>query len=140
MAAADDIRNFETGEKPGDPTGFEQGWFSPVRARKVLGNRVKKAPFWRAWANIKTAASPMVQDKLTAVADAVGWRRTTVPDGLNSTIVPAVVDVGDIILIQWEYFLLIADNATLKQAVTNAGLLQKWPANFPGAADFEQGT
>lgn len=136
MAAADDVRNFETGENPKDPTGFEQGWFSPVRARKVLGNRVKKAPFIRKWAGGQTAASPMVQDKLTAVADAVGWRRTN-PNTVGG-VVPAVTDVGDKLLIQWEYFLLTADPKILAQAVANAKQFVNWPAGFEGAADFDR--
>jgi hypothetical protein len=136
MAAADGILNIQQGTT-GDPNNpYVQGWMSRVRGRKVLGDNVKKYPFTRAWAAIKTVASCMQQDKLTAVADAVGWRRTVV----SSSVVPAVVDFGDIVLLQWEYFLLTADQGVLQQAVVNAGLLEKWPANFPGAADFEQGT
>jgi hypothetical protein len=136
MAAADDIRNFETGENPRDPSGFEQGWFSRIRARKRLGDNVGKGPFTRAWANVKVAASPMVQDKLTAIADAVGFRRVTV----SNTVVPPVVDFGDMALIQWEYFLLSADPDLLKQAVINANTVMKWPAGYGGAAPFEAGT
>lgn len=137
MAAADDIENYEQGTT-GDPTNpYVQGWMSRIRARKVLGDNVKKAPFTRIWGAIKAVASPMQQDKITAIADAVGWRRTTVD---TSTGVPPVVDVGDMILVQWEYFLLSADKTILAQALSNAGLLEKWPTNFPGAADFEQGT
>lgn len=136
MAAADDVRNFQTGET-GDPNNpFEQGWFSRIRARKVLGDNVNKKPFTRAWAAIKTVASPMQQDKLTAVADAVGWRavQTVTPN------VPAVLDYGDMALIQFHYFLLSADPAILAQAVINAKALNKWPTGYTGIADFEAGT
>lgn len=137
MAAADDILNIQQGTT-GDPTNpFVIAWLSRVRGRKVLGDNVKKAPYTRIWGTVKAVASCMQQDKLTAIADAVGWRRTTVD---TSTGVPAVVDVGDMILVQWEAFLLTVDKDVLKQALINAGLLEKWPANFPGAADFEQGT
>ena len=137
MAAADDILNIQQGTT-GDPNNpYVQGWMSRVRARKVLGDNVKKTPFTRAWAAIKTVASCMQQDKITAIADAVGWRRTTVDTSFG---VPPVVDFGDMALVQWEYFLLTADKTILTQALHNAGLLEKWPANFPGAADFEQGT
>jgi hypothetical protein len=137
MAAADDIENYQQGTT-GDPANpYVQGWMSRIRARKVLGDNVKKEPYTRIWGAIKAVASPMQQDKITAIADAVGWRRTTVN---TSNGVPPVVDVGDMILVQWEAFLLTVDPAVLKQALINAGLLEKWPANFPGAAVFEQGT
>lgn len=140
MAAADDVRNYQTGEtgKPANP--FEQGWFSHVRARKALGDTVKKAPFVRQWANIKTAASPMQQDKLTAVADAVGWRQVN-PE--QPPIVPEVVDVGDMIMIAWEVFKLIVPKAILAQAVANAKKFNKWPDAYSATeavADFEKGT
>lgn len=137
---ADDIRNFETGEKPGSPTGFEQGWFSHVRARKALGDTVKKAPFVRFWPGGRTAASPMVQDKLTAVADAVGWR-TVNPE--QPPVVPEVTDVGDMIMIGWEVLKLIVPPAILVQAVSNAKKFNKWPAAYSATeavADFEKGT
>lgn len=127
--------NIERGET-GDPNSpFEQGWMSRIRARKVLGDNVNKKPFTRAWGAIKTVASCMGQDKLTAVADAVGWRRVNT-DGAT----PTVVDVGDILLIQWEYFKLTADPVKLKQAVENAKKLEKWPVGYTGIADFEAGT
>lgn len=136
MTASQDVYNYETGEKPSDPTGFEQGWFSRIRARKRLGDNVSKKPFVRSWGTTKVAASPMVQDKLTAVADAVGFRRVTV----GNPTVPPVVDVSDIITIAWEYFLLTADPKILAQAVANANLVGKWPDGYQGAADFEVGT
>lgn len=140
MAAADDVRNFQTGEtgNPADP--FVQGWFSHVRARKALGDNVKKAPFVRIWGAVKTAASPMLQDKLTAVSDAVGWRHVN-PE--QPQIVPEVVDVGDMILIAWEVFKLIVPQAILAKAVQNAKTFNKWPADYsntPAVADFEKGT
>jgi hypothetical protein len=136
MNADQQALQIEQGANPADPSGFEQGWFSRIRARKRLGDNVNKKPFTRAWANIKVAASPMNQDKSTAVADAVGWRRVTV----NNAVVPPVVDFGDIQLIQWEYFLLTADPEKLKQAVANANIVKPWPVGYQGAADFEVGT
>lgn len=137
MAAADDVRNFETGET-GDPNNpFQQGWFSRIRARKVLGDNVNKAPFVRMWGKIRTVASPMEQDKLTAVSDAVGFRRVNaVPSNVPNF--PTVVDVGDMIVVWWEYFKLIADPATLKQAIENAKAFPNWPAGYTGAADFDK--
>jgi hypothetical protein len=135
MAVADDIRKIETGEtgNPNDP--FEQGWFSRVRARKVLGDNINKKPFVRVWAAIKTVASPMSQDKITAIADAIGWRIVQLvnPD------VPKVLDFGDMSVIQFHYFLLTADKDVLRQAITNAKLLNKWPSDYTGIADFEVG-
>lgn len=136
MNADQQALQIEQGANPADPSGFEQGWFSRVRARKRLGDNVNKKPFTRQWGNTKVAASPMNQDKGTAVADAVGYRRVTV----NKGVVPDVVDVGDILLIQWEYFLLTADPKILAQAVANAAIVKAWPAGYQGAADFEVGT
>jgi hypothetical protein len=136
MVADQDVRNYETGEKPGDPSGYEQGWFSRIRARKRLGDNVNKAPFTRSWGSVNVAASPMQQDKLTAIADAVGWRITQ----NVSTVVPPVLDYGDMALLHFHYFLLTADPVKLAQAVQNADLVAKWPAGYTGAAPFEQGT
>jgi hypothetical protein len=127
----------EQGANSQDPSGFEQGWFSRIRARKRLGDNVNKGPFTRQWGNVKVAASPMNQDKNTAIADAVGWRRVATE---SAPVVPAVVDVGDILLIQWEYFKLTADPKILAQAVANANIVKPWPAGYPGAASFEVGT
>jgi hypothetical protein len=127
----------EKGESPADASGFEQGWFSRIRARKRLGDNINKGPFTRAWGNVKVAASPMNQDKNTAIADAVGWRRVATE---SAPIVPAVVDVGDIFLIQWEYFKLTADPKILAQAVANAAIVKPWPAGYQGVAPFEVGT
>lgn len=140
MSAANDVRNFETGETGNPNAPFEQGWFSHVRARKALGDTVKKAPFVRRWANVKTAASPMNQDKITSIADAVGWR-TVNPE--QPPIVPEVVDVGDMIMISWEVLKLIVPPTILAQAVSNAKKFNKWPAAYSATeavADFEKGT
>lgn len=136
MNADQEALRIEKGENPADSSGFEQGWFSRIRARKRLGDNVNKGPFTRQWGNTKVAASPMNQDKNTAIADAVGWRRVTV----NRGIVPDVVDVGDMHLIQWEYFLLTADPKILTQAVANANIVKPWPVGYPGVAPFEVGT
>jgi hypothetical protein len=127
----------EQGADPTDPSGFNQGWFSRIRARKMLSDNVSKLPFVRSWGTgasaVNVVASPMEQDKLTAVADAVGYRRVAV----SNTVIPGVVDVGDMILIMWEYFVLTADTATLTQAVTNAKTFRDWPAGYTGNASFD---
>jgi hypothetical protein len=133
MAADQDAVNIEQGTDPNSPTGFVQGWFSRIRARKVLGDNVNKAPYTRQWPGGQTVASPMSQDKVTAIADAVGWRKVTV----NNPAVPAVVDVGDMIAIAWEYFLLESDPAKLAQAVKNAGLFLQWPAGYQGKSNLD---
>lgn len=143
MAAADDIRNFQTGEtgNPNDP--FNQGWMSHIRARKALGDNVKKAPFTRAWGTIKTVASCMQQDKLTAIADAVGWRDVNVEPDLIALGLPKVVDVGDVIKIAWHYFKLAANRDIMKQAIINAKVFNKWPDDYSATeavASFEKGT
>lgn len=134
MTADQDVLAIEQGADP-NPTGFQQGWMSRIRARKTLGDNVNKAPFTRSWTVngvlTQVVASCMNQDKITAIADAVGWRR------VDST--GAVRDVGDMILIGWEYFVLKADPATLAQAITNAGVEKKWPAGYTGAAPFDTG-
>jgi len=128
------VLSFETGENPADPSGFEQGWFSRIRARKVLGDTVNKLPFVRSWGSVNVVASPMQQDKITAVADAVGYRRVAV----SNTVIPPVVDVGDMLLIMWEYFVLTADQATLATAVANAATFKDWPAGYTGSASFDK--
>lgn len=133
MTADQDAYNDETGQLPGDPTGFQQGWFSRIRGRKLVGDNVNKKPFTRSWTingqTTNVVASPMEQDKLTAVADAVGFR---VVDSANT-----VRDVGDMIAIAWEYFLLKADPSVLTQAVANASTLRDWPAGYAGNAAFD---
>lgn len=133
MTADQDAYNDETGQLPSDPSGYQQGWFSRIRARKLVGDNVNKLPFTRSWTvNGKTtnvAASPMEQDKLTAVADAVGFRV------VDST--AAVRDVGDMIAIWWEYFLLSADPTILAKAITNASTFRSWPAGYTGNAPFD---
>lgn len=135
MTADQDALAIEQGTNPSDPSGFEQGWMSRIRGRKVLGDNVKKGPFVRSWTIngvlTQVVASCMNQDKITAIADAIGWRR------VDST--QSVRDVGDMITIAWEYFLLTADPATLKQAIANAGVEWQWPAGYVGAAPFDTG-
>lgn len=136
MAAADDVKNYQTGETGNPASPFSIPWLSRIRARKVLSDNVHKEPFTRVWANVKAVASCMQQDKLTAIADAVGWRRVNT-DGIT----PGVTDFGDNALIQWEYFKLTADPKILAQAVANAKTIAPWPKEFfDGVADFEQGT
>lgn len=131
------VLNIDQGVDPADPSGFAQGWFARVRARKVLGDNVKKLPFVRSWVangqTVNVVASPMEQDKITAIADAVGFRRVAV----SNSMIPPVVDVGDMITIWWEYFLLTADQATLTKAVANAGAFPNWPAGYQGRASFD---
>lgn len=136
MTADQDALNIEQGTDPNDPTGFVEGWMARVRARKVLGDNVDKQPFVRTLLNTNTevVATPMSQDKVTGAADAIGWRRVNPEAAL-----PAVVDVGDILVIWWEYFKLTADPATLAQAVANAKAFPKWPPGYTGAASFDTG-
>jgi hypothetical protein len=122
--------NIEQGSDPTNPTGFVQGWFSRIRARKVKGDNINKAPFTRSWGTTSVVASPMEQDKVTATADATGFRYV---DSTND-----VLDVGDMIVVAWEYFLLKADPATLKQALVNASTLRNWPAGYTGNAPFDK--
>lgn len=140
MTADQDALNIEQGTDPNDPTGFVEGWMSRVRARKVLGDNINKAPYVRTLLNTNTevVATPMSQDKVTAAADAVGWRsiNAVLADVAN---MPDVVDVSDILKIWWEYFKLTADPATLTQAITNAKAFPKWPAGYEGAAPFDTG-
>lgn len=136
MTADQQALQIEQGANPSDPSGFEQGWFSRIRARKRLGDNVNKQPFTRSWGATQVAASPMEQDKNTAIADAAGFRRVAV----SNAVIPSVVDVGDMITVWWEYFLLTADQATLAKAVANADIVMPWPAGYIGAAPFEVGT
>lgn len=132
------VYNIELGVGPTpDATGFTSGWFSRIRGRKVFGDNVNKQPFTRTLANSgeQVVASPMNQDKITAIADAVGWRIVQ----NVTTAVPEVLDYGDMALLQFHYFLLTADEATLTKAATNAGLFLKWPAGYTGAASFDTG-
>lgn len=131
------VYNTELGLDPTDPTGFAQYWMSHVRARKIKGSNINKEPYTRTWKDpstgqtINTAASPSEQDKGTAVADGVGFRYV---DSTND-----VVDVGDILIVLYEYF-LIHDPAGMQQAIVNASVFRKWPAAYTGIAPFEQGT
>jgi hypothetical protein len=139
MTADQDALAIEQGTAP-NPTGFNQGWMSRVFARKVLGDNVNKQPFTRTMADTgqQVVATPMSQDKVTGIADAVAWRRiNAVPADVPN--MPDVVDVGDILVIWWEYFKLTADPATLAQAITNAQAFPKWPAGYAGAASFDTG-
>lgn len=132
------VYNIETGVGPNpDGTGFTSGWFSRIRGRKVLGDNVKKTPFTRTLANTgqQVVSSPMNQDKITAIADAVGWR---IVQNVTTT-VPSVLDYGDMAVLQFHYFLLDADPTKLAQAAENAGLFLKWPAGYTGAASFDTG-
>lgn len=126
------------GLNPGDPSGYAQWSMSRVRARKVLSDNVNKGPYTRSWTIngqvVNVVASPANQDKGTAVADAVGWRRVN-PEA--NTPLPPVVDVGDIIVIAWEYFKLVANPAILVEAVANAKLFSHWPVGYEGAASFD---
>lgn len=134
MTADQDALNDSLGLNPSDPSGFAQYWMSRIRARKVKGDNVKKGPFTRSWTvNGKTTnvvASPSEQDKGTAVADATGFRYV---DSTND-----VVDVGDMLVVWWEYFLLSADPTKLAQALKNAGTARNWPAGYSGNASFDK--
>lgn len=133
------VYNLALGLSPGDPTGYKQGWMSRVWARKVLGDNVNKQPFTREWTIggvlTQVVATPMDQDKITGTADALAWRRVAI----SNTVIPSVVDVSDMIVIAWEYFLLAANQTLLAQAVKNAYMFPKWPAGYAGAASFDTG-
>lgn len=131
MPADQDVFNQTNGIDPADPTGFEQYAFVRVRARKVLGDVVKKLPFTRSWGSVQVAATPSDLDHNIGSSEQTSWRYI---DSQNQ-----VRDLGDMELIRWEYFLLTADPKILSQAIANASVLRAWPAGFPGAPSFEVG-
>jgi hypothetical protein len=134
VTADQDVLSIEQGADP-NPTGFQQGWMSRIRGRKIVGDNINKAPFTRSWTVngvlTQVVASCMNQDKITAIADAVGFR---VVDSAKR-----VLDVGDMIVIGWEYFLLKAEPDILAQAISNASVQRKWPSGYKGSAPFDTG-
>lgn len=131
MPADEDVFNQTNGLDPADPSGFEQYAFVRVRARKVLGDVVKKLPFTRSWGNVQVAATPSDLDHNIGSAEQVSWRYVA-SDG-------NVYDFGDACLIAIEAMLDLIPAAKFAGYKAKAAALRPWPAGFPGTPPFEVG-
>jgi hypothetical protein len=130
-----DVDNNTLGVSPGDPTGFAQYWMVRGRARKVLGDIIKKAPFTRSWTIggvvTNVVATPSEYDHSVLTAEQVGFRY------VDST--KAVRDVGDMLIVWWEWFITNTPAAEVAAAIANASVERAWPAGYTGAAPFDTG-
>jgi hypothetical protein len=130
-----DVNNNTLGLNPGDPTGYAQWWMVAGRARKVLGNIIKKAPFTRTWTiggvTTNVAATPSEYDHSTLTAEQVAWRYVDSQKNVR--------DFGDMVLVWWEWFITNTPPAELAAAIANAQEFRAWPPGYTGTAPFDTG-
>lgn len=100
-----------------------------ARARKVLGDVVKKQPFTRDLGNGKVAATPSALDHVITTAEQVAWRYVDSAGNLW--------DFGDYMLYSIERDLEQMGASKVAALRAKAAVLRSWPAGSPGAPDFE---
>jgi hypothetical protein len=112
-----------------DGTPREWAWVR-VRARKVLGDVLKKVPFSRQVAGKKIAATPSQYDHDIGTAEQVAWRY------IDST--GTVWDLSDFMLVSIERMQDELGPAKVNELRARAGKLRPWPSGFAGAPEFER--
>lgn len=113
------------------PDGSPRPWaFVRGRARKVLGDVIKKKPFTRRLANgTQVAATTSQYDHDILTAEQVGWRYV---DSLGN-----VWDLGDFMLVCIERMVIDLGADKVNELRARASQLRAWPPNHPGRPDFE---
>lgn len=135
MAAADQLVNDANGVDGGGKA-LDWRWVR-VRARTVFGNLSKLPPF--NWPNRTYAATVSEYDAVTGTAEQVAFRyvdsRQDASDSPNNC-----VCFKDMVLVWWEHFLATTPPKEVEEAIKRAGVLRKWPTNYPGTPPYEKGS
>ncbi len=123
-----DVLNAMNGVQADGRTPRPWAWVR-ARARKVLGDIVKKQPFTRDLGNGQVAATTSALDHLITTAEQVAWRYV---DSAGT-----LWDFGDFMLYSIERDLdqLGVDKVAALRA--KASVLRPWPAGATGAPGFE---
>lgn len=127
MPADEDVFLGENGiHRDGRPR--EWAWVR-VRARKVVGDLVKKVPFSRQVGTKKIAATTSLYDHMIGTAEQTAWRY------IDTT--GTVWDLSDFMVVSIERMLDELGPAKVNELRARAGKLRSWPQGFPGKPDFE---
>lgn len=111
-----------------DGTPREWAWVR-VRARKVLGDVLKKVPFHRQVGDRRIAATPSQYDHDIGTAEQVAWRYID----SNGT----VWDLADFMLVSIERMNDELGKDGVDALRDRARQLRPWPQGFVGKPDFE---
>lgn len=108
-----------------------RGWaWVRVRARKVIGDVVKKQPFTRDLGSGRVAATPSELDQVIGTAEQIAWRYVDSAGNLW--------DFGDYMLYSIERDLDQLGAKKVADLRAKARVLRDWPADAEGAPDFER--
>jgi hypothetical protein len=129
MGYDQDVANALDGVQPDGRTPRPWAWVR-VRARKVIGDVVKKQPFVRDLGNGKVAATPSALDAVTGTAEQVAWRYVDSAGNLW--------DLGDFALFSIERAIEDLGPAKVAALRAKASTLRPWPTGAAGAPDFER--
>lgn len=129
MSYDQDVVNSLDGVQADGRTPRSWAWVR-VRARKVLGDVVKKGPFTRDVGGHQIAATPSALDHIIGAAEQISWRY------VDST--GTLWDFGDFMLYSIERDLDQLGADKVKALRAKAAQLRPWPADAAGAPSFER--
>jgi hypothetical protein len=127
MAADQDVSNDIQGI---EPNGQPRAWaWVRGRARKVVGDVVKKPPFTRTLGSTQVAATTSQLDHSILAAEQLAWRYI---DQFG-----VVWDLGDFMIVLIEQLNNSQGQAGVAALRATGSKLRQWPQGFPGKPSFE---